>query len=257
MRSLDGGDSWEDRGILLEDRDERMIRLPVNRNYCFPGGVGDPSAVASGDHLYVFYGEYAYPTAWDAETWDSDVEAAAQCVSVARVPLHALDEPGGAARRWDGSAFAAPWDGAGIPNASLRIPRSEGGGAVSQGDEQYYWGPSVSWNEHLGVWVMLLGRVDGAFWVGDSLFISINTNRDLGEGDAAQQWSTPVRIVHRPGHTLWYPSFQPTDDADDRAARRTSLQLGRRARLFFKDMSPDGDHYVCDYEAELVRGDES
>jgi len=29
MRSTDGGDSWDDRGILLEDRDERMIRLPA------------------------------------------------------------------------------------------------------------------------------------------------------------------------------------------------------------------------------------
>ena len=72
---------------------KRMIKLPTNRNYCFPGGVGDPSAVASGDHLYVFFGEYAYPTAWDPETWDRDVEHAAQCISVARVPLASLDAP--------------------------------------------------------------------------------------------------------------------------------------------------------------------
>lgn len=253
MRSADGGDSWEDRGILLEDRDERMIRLPVNRNYCFPGGVGDPSAVPSGDHLYVFFGEYAYPTAWSAETWDSDVEAAAQCISVARVPLDALDDPNGAARRWDGSAFAAPWDAPGAPIASLRIPREAGGGAVSQGDEQYYWGPSVSWNEHLGVWVMLMGRVAGAFWVGDSAFVSINPHRDLGEGDNAQRWSTPVRILHRPGHTLWYPALQPTDSAEDLAEKRTCLRLGREARLFVKDMTDAAQEYVCDYRVEFIR----
>ena len=43
MKSTDGGLSWANHGILLEDRDERMIRLPVNRNNCFPGGVGDPA----------------------------------------------------------------------------------------------------------------------------------------------------------------------------------------------------------------------
>ena len=253
MHSTDGGESWVDRGILLDDRDARMIRLPVNRNNCFPGGVGDPSAVASGDHLYVFHGEYAYPETWDARTWSRETEAAAQCVSVARVPLAALDEPTGAARRWGGTAFDAPWDGVGQPIASLRIPASEGGGAVSQGDELYYWGPSVSWNEHLQMWVMLLGRVDGSFWVGDSLFLSINPNRDLGESDNAQQWTTPVRIVHRPGHTLWYPSLQPTDSPDDLAAKRTCLRLGAEARLFFKDMAGDENVYISDYHVEFVR----
>lgn len=253
MRSDDGGESWTDRGILLEDRDERMIRLPVNRNFCFPGGVGDPSAVASGDHLFVFYGEYAYPTAWSEAEWDRDVEAAAQCISVARVPLNELDSPTGAALRWDATAFAAPWDGVGQPIASLRIPADEGGGAVSQGDELYYWGPSVSWNEHLEVWIMLMGRVDGSFWVGDSLFLSVNPHRDLGEGDNAQQWSTPVRIIHRPGHTLWYPALQPTDSAEDIARRRTCLRLGREARLFFKDMAGDEHVYISDHRVEFFR----
>jgi len=253
MRSSDGGESWNNHGILLEDRDDRMIRLPVNRNNCFPGGVGDPSAVASGDHLYVFFGEYAYPTSWSADTWDRETEAAAQCVSVARVPLTALDAPTGAARRWSGSAFDAPWNGVGQPIASLRIPTAEGGGAVSQGDELYYWGPSVSWNEHLECWVMLLGRVDGSFWVGDSLFLSLNPHKDLGEGDKAQQWSTPVRIVHRPGHTLWYPSLQPLDTPEDLTAKRTSVRLGARARLWFKDMHADEHVYISDIEVELTR----
>ncbi|ROR96875.1 hypothetical protein EDD28_1467 [Salana multivorans] len=253
MRSTDGGESWVDRGILLEDRDERMIRLPVNRNECFPGGVGDPSAVACGDHLYVFYGEYAYPEAWNARDWDDDVEADGQCVSVARVPLRDLDAPTGAARRWDGTAFAAPWDGAGRPIESLRIPAAEGGGGVSQGDRRFYWGPSVSWNEAIGAWVMLLGRVDAPLWVGDSLFLSINTCPDLGDGDASQRWSRPVRIVHRPGHTLWYPSLQPVDSAEDLELRRTCLRLGARSRLWFKDMTDEAHEYLSEHEVELVR----
>lgn len=258
MKSVDGGESWDNRGLLLEDRNERMIKLPTNKNYCFPGGVGDPSAVANGDHLYVFFGEYAYPTAWDPETWDRDVEHQAQCISVARVPLADLDTPTGAARRWDGTAFAAPWDGTGEPITSLIIPRSEGGGAVSQGDELYYWGPSVHWNEDLEVWVMVMGRVDGAFWLGDSLYLSLNPNRDLGAGDNSQQWSTPVRIIHRPEHKLWYPSLQPNDSPEDLARKRTCLRLGTTSRLWFKDgfgtEHVDYQHlYISDFEVDLFR----
>lgn len=253
MRSTDGGLSWEDRGVLLEDRDERMIRLPVNRNYCFPGGVGDPSAVANGDHLYVFYGEYAYPEPWRAVDWTAEREAEGQCISVARIALADLDQPTGAARRWDGRDFGAAWDGVGTSIPALRIPFDEGGGAVSQGDHRFYWGPSVSWNEQLELWVMLMGRVDGPYWVGDTVLLSLNPHRDLGVGDHAQDWSRPVPLLQRPGHTLWYPSLQPTDAPEDLAARRTSTRLGRQARLWVKDLNAAGDHYSSDTVIEFDR----
>jgi len=147
MKSVDGGDSWENLGIILEDRNDRMIRLPVNKNYCFPGGVGDPSAIANGDYLYVFYGEYAYPGPFSVETWRSTEESAGQCVSVARIAISDLDNPGTLAKRWNGHSFSMDWNGVGQPIKSLQIPKSQGGGAVSQGDELYYWGPSVSWND--------------------------------------------------------------------------------------------------------------
>ena len=243
-----------DRGILLEDRNERMIRLPVNRNYCFPGGVGDPSAVASGDHLYVFFGEYAYPTAWTARRVGSRRRGARRSASASRASRSTRSTLRLAAAR-GGTATASRRRGT-APVSRSRVcgsRRDAGGGAVSQGDELYYWGPSVSWNEELEVWVMLMGRVDGSFWVGDSLFLSINPHRDLGEGDNAQQWSTPVRIIHRPGHTLWYPALQPTDSPEDLAARRTCLRLGREARLFFKDMTDDEQVYISDHRVEFFR----
>ncbi len=253
MRSTDGGVTWSDRGVILQDADERMIRLPHNRNNTFPGGVGDPSAVASGDHLYVFFGEYAYPGPWRADEHDPLLEASGQCISVARIPLADLDEPVGRARRWDGTAFAAAPDGVGVPIRSLQIPASEGGGAVSAGDERYYWGPSVSWNEYLECWVMLMGRVDAGYWVGDSVFISFNPHADLGVGANAQDWSTPELLLRREGRTLWYPSLQPLATEEDIAARRTSVRLGRRARLFVKDIVPGADYYGSDYVIEFTR----
>ena len=247
MASTDGGESWADRGILLQDLQPRLVLSPVNRNYTFPGGVGDPSAVVCGDHLYVFYGEYGYPGAYSPDTWDADVEASGQCISVARIALADLDDPAGRARRWDGTAFAASPDGVGAPIGALQIPPEDGGGPVSAGDRSFHWGPSVSWNTHLESWVMTFGRVDAEFWAGDSVWISFNPHPDLGEGDASQQWTPPRLLLRRPGHTLWYPSLQPLDGPDDVAQRHTSVRLGRRARLWVKDLGPSTHRYLSEY----------
>ena len=251
MRSDDGGVSWVDRGILMDDHDDHLIRAPINVNYTFPGGVGDPCAVPCGDHLYVFFGQYGYPGAFDPTTYDPGVEAAAQCVSVARVPLALLDEPVNAARRWDGAAFTVPANEVGAPIAALQIREDAGGGPVSAGNKAFYWGPSVSWNEHMRAWVMVMARVDAPFWVGDSLWYSINRHADLGEGDNSQQWSEPRLLVRRPGYTLWYPSLQPLD-TDLHVERRYNTHfLGERARLWFKQMDNGMDAYISDYEIEF------
>jgi len=253
MRSDDGGQSWNDRGILLEDRDDRLIRSPINRNFTFPGGVGDPSAVACGDFLYVFFGEYGYPGPYDPNTHVPEMEASGQCISVARVALADLDQPAGRAFRWDGTGFRASWDAVGRPIASLQIDATEGGGPVSSGRHSFHWGPSVSWNEHLQGWVMVMGRVDSEFWAGDSVWISFNPHADLGEGTNSQDWSTPKLLLRKPGHTLWYPSLQPPDDPDSVAARHTCVFLGQRARLWFKDLAPSTHRYLSENEIVFDR----
>jgi hypothetical protein len=251
MRSTDGGDSWTDRGIVLEDRDERLVRSPVNRNNTFPGGVGDPSAVASGDHLYVFFGAYGYPGAWTLEDHDPEVERRAQCISVARIALDRLDESPVRARRWGGRDFSVEHDGIGRPIEALQIDPADGGGPVSAGDRSFYWGPSVSWNTDLECWVMVMGRVDAPYWAGDSVFISFNRHRDLGVGDNAQDWTAPELLLRSPGHSLWYPCLQPTDDEVDVQQRRTSTSVGRRSRLFVKTLSGLHGHYASDFLLEL------
>ena len=251
MASDDGGRSWRDRGILLEDLQPRLVLSPVNRNHTFPGGVGDPSAVACGDHLYVFYGEYSYPGQFAADTWDAEAEAAGQCISVARIALADLDDPVGRARRWDGTSFAAPADGIGAPIAALQIAPGEGGGPVSAGDRSFHWGPSVSWNTAADCWVMTTGRVDSEFWAGDSVWLSTNPHRDLGAGANSQDWSPPQLLLRKPGHTLWYPSLQPLDDAENIAQRYTSTRLGGRMRLWVKDLGPSTHRYLSEHLVSL------
>ncbi|MGC3992648.1 MAG: hypothetical protein QM779_00710 [Propionicimonas sp.] len=247
MASVDGGASWMDRGILLEDRQSRLVLAPTNRNHTFPGGVGDPSAVACGDHLYVFFGEYGYPGEYRPDTWDAAAEASGQCISVARIALADLDRPTGRAHRWDGRSFAAPWDGVGAPIAALQVPPADGGGPVSAGDRAFHWGPSVSWNTHLDCWVMTFGRVESEFWAGDSVWISFNEHPDLGEGANSQRWTSPQLLLRKPGHTLWYPSLQPLADASDVEGRHTSVRLGRRARLWVKDLGPSVHRYLSEH----------
>ena len=250
MKSTDGGWSWENKGLFLEDKQPRMILKPHNTSKTFAGGVGDPSAVAVGDYLYLFYGEYGYPGVYDSANYRPELEWGGQCISVARIALSDLDDPQGKARRWDGQGFNAPWDGTGKPVASLQIPAAEGGGPASSPTGGFHWGPSVSWNEYLECWVMTMGRVEGQSWIGDELYISFNPNRDLGNAANSQAWTKPQKLLEKPGHVLWYPSLQPMNSEEDIKGKRTSLRLGKRARLFFKysNLGKYFSTYVVEFE---------
>jgi hypothetical protein len=182
MKSIDGGRSWTNKGIFIEDNQPRMILKPHNTSVTFAGGVGDPSAVASGNYLYLFYGEYGYAGKYDETTYDPEREWNGQCISVARISLTDLDNPENKAKRWDGKEFNASYDGIGMPIESLKIPVAEGGGPASSPQSKFYWGPSVSWNTYLNCWVMLMAKSEGPSWKGSSIYISFNKNEDLGKG---------------------------------------------------------------------------
>jgi hypothetical protein len=249
MKSLDGGKSWNNRGIFIEDLQPRMILLPHNKSKTFAGGVGDPSAVASGDYLYLFYGEYSYPVEYDSSTYNENTEWSGQCISVARIKLSDLNDPEGKASRWDGKNFSVAHNAAGSPIPSLQIPRGEGGGAASI-KGQYHWGPSVSWNYYLKCWVMLMGKVEDYSWRGSSIYISFNKNEDLGRSDNAIQWSKPQLLLTKPGRVLWYPALQPMNTSEDITNKNTCLKLGKKARLFVKDSEANeySSEYVIEFE---------
>jgi hypothetical protein len=251
MKSTDGGRSWENKGLFIEDLQPRLILKPFNTSNTFAGGVGDPSAVASDGYLYLFYGEYGYPSTYAESTYDPEKEWSGQCISVARIKLSDLDNPVGKGKRWDGKGFNAPSDGIGKPVSSLQIARAEGGGPASSPGGGFHWGPSVSWNTYLNCWVMLMGKVTGPSWAGSSIYISFNKNKELGEGDNSQQWSKPQLLLDKPGYFLWYPSLQPTDSQEDIDNKNTCLRLGQKARLFVKYLKPYKDKYMSEYIIEF------
>ncbi|MEY3367006.1 MAG: hypothetical protein RI973_161 [Bacteroidota bacterium] len=252
MKSTNGGHSWENKGLFIEDKQPRMILKPHNTSNTFAGGVGDPSAVSHGDYLYLFYGEYGYPGVYDPAAYDPENEWSGQCISVARIKISDLDDPQGKANRWGGQAFDVPWDSIGKPVSSLQIPRNAGGGAASSPTGGFHWGPSVSWNTYLNCWVMLMGKVTGPSWLGSSLYISFNPHQDLGTGNNSQAWTTPQLLVDKPGHTMWYPSLQPMNTQEDIANKHTCLRLGKKARLFYK--YSDLGKYVSEYTIEFEHG---
>lgn len=253
MKSVDGGHSWENKGIFIEDEQPRFILKPHNQSNTFPGGVGDPSAVASGGYLYLFFGEYSYPGKYDPNTYSADKEWSGQCISIARIALKDLDHPDGKAYRWDGKGFTVPYDSIGVPVTSLQIPREKGGGPASSASGGYYWGPSVSWNTYLNCWVMLMGKVTGPSWEGNSIHISFNRNKDLGAGSNSQQWTTPRLVYERPGYNLWYPSLQPMNTGEDIKNKNTCLRLGQKARLFIKNIQPDKAIYMSMHIMEFKK----
>jgi hypothetical protein len=246
MKSLDGGKSWENKGIVLEDDQPRMILKPYNNAVTFAGGVGDPSAIVSGNYLYIFYGEYGYPGNYDSLGYDGQKEYQGQCISIARIALSDLENPVGKAFRWNGKSFTAPGDGIGKPITSLQIPINEGGGPASNVNSKFYWGPSVSWNNYLQSWVMLMAKSEGSSWKGSSIYISFNKNKVLDE-KTAQSWSKPSLLLNKPGNIVWYPSLQPVGDKDAIKNKYTCLSMGKEARLFYKVQTKDTSYYFSEY----------
>jgi len=55
-------------------------------------------------------------------------------------------------------------------------------------------------------------------------------------------------LLNREGHTIWYPSLQPTNSSGDISQKNTCLKLGKTARLFFKDMHGDSSEYISEYK---------
>ncbi len=255
MKSTDAGRSWINKGVFIEDLQPRMILKPHNTSKTFAGGVGDPSAVTSGDYLYLFYGEYGYPGIYDAAKYNPLTEKGGQCISIARIALNDLDNPGGKAKRWNGTSFSANADAIGSPIPAIQIPAKEGGGPASNPKSAFHWGPSVSWNSYLNEWVMMMAKSEGPSWAGGSIYISYNRHKNLGSGSNSQDWSKPVLLLNRPGHIIWYPSLQPLNTAEDIAAKRTCLQLGRKARLFFKDQYQGKGDYYSEYIIEFNKQD--
>jgi hypothetical protein len=233
-RSRDNGRTWENLGIIVSDGSfEISCDLPVR---FFAGGVGDPSMAIGPDSSYAYIAFTDY----------SGDDPGRQGIQLARLALADLDQPLAAdgtskARRWHDGAWRGPglqgtpgprvgqrWSPTPLGQATPLLPPTN---SWLQADGGGYWGPSLSWNTHVGAFMLLLNKVSGAraFDADGNYLAFIPSMESPTIAPVA-----PIRLDTLPnGPTpAWY-----VQALGDPAMRGTSAWTGQDARLFLGEHS--------------------
>jgi hypothetical protein len=225
-RSADRGATWTDLGIILE-APPGAYDCATSNQY-FVGGIGDPSVMLDPDSrdLYIFYSQYVRQSRW-------------QGVTVARMAWADRDHPVGKVMVWRGRVWlpgrkVVPPDGSdnteptwSYPFATPVLPAAE---SWHDGDDEVdaFWGPSVHWNTHLKLYVMLLNHARDSAFAQEGIYVSFAPKLD-----DPRLWSTPVKILNGGS---WYPQVIGID-----APVGTDKLSGEWARFF---MSGTSQHFI-------------
>ncbi len=239
-RSRDNGRTWENLGIIVSDGSFPISCSQPAR--FFTGGVGDPSMAVGPDSTYAYIAFTDY-TGDDPST---------QGIELARITLKDLDQPlevdgSSKAHRWHNGAWSGPglqgtpgtrvgqtWNTTPLGQATPILPpprswlRADGGG---------YWGPSLSWNTHVGAFMLLLNKVSGAqaFDADGNYLVFLPRIATPSVAPA-----TPIRLDKLPnGPTpAWY-----VQALGDPSMHGTSAWTGQDARLFLGEHSHLALHF--------------
>ena len=241
-RSRDNGRTWENLGIIVSDGSfEISCDSPVR---FFAGGVGDPSMAVGPDSTYAYIAFTDY-TGADPRT---------QGIQLARIAIADLNAPLNAdgtskALRWRDGAWSGPglqgtpgprvgqsWTPTPLGQATPLLPpqrswlREDGGG---------YWGPSLSYNTHVGAFMLLLNKVSGArAFDADGNHLAFVPDMAVPRAEPA----TPIRLDVLPNgpKPAWY-----VQALGDPAMRGTSAWTGQDARLFLGEHSTVVLHFAA------------
>ena len=206
--SYDGGRTFYDKGIILASGD------PVDcsaKNGFFAGGHGDFSVIVDRERTYFYFlfGNYG-----------GDVGG--QGVAVARLAFEDRDNPVGAVRKY----FDGAWDEPGLGGRVTPVFPA----AVSwqRADTNSFWGPSVHWNTHLGIYVVLLNHACCMpNWPQEGIYVSFNADLSNPGG-----WTTPEVLLRDIGYAPgYYPQVLGTGPED------TDTVVGETARLYVQGLS--------------------
>lgn len=258
IKSVDGGATWDDLGIILQDDYMHFVILPHLVSGGYIGGTTDPSWINGKDgYMYIFYTEVSYPETYDPKTYDPGKEASHQGICIARIPVGDLDKPfdesgNSKVLRWDGKGFNSPGiGGMSCPIPSLKAPDAS---AVSQNLPHINWGPSVSWNKYLHAWTMTMTHACRRFLRSDYCYVSFNSSSSLSD---PASWSRPARCTPEPVADL-FPFFPVFQSESGISLHESTVELGRNARYFFVECTvkwdidhnqsigaKDRDKYLC------------
>jgi hypothetical protein len=224
-RSRDRGQTWEQLGIVLE--------APAGAFSCdttnvfFVNGVGDFSVQLDPDSrdLYFFLSQYERSTTQ-------------QGVAVGRLAWADRDDPVGKLMLWRSRVW--------VPAARLVTRGDDAAWAYGTGTSLFYaadgwhdegsttnefWGPSVHWNSHLQMYVMLLNRAKNTRYDQEGIYVSFSPRLD-----DPRLWSPPVRLLNGGS---WYPQVIGEDDGVG-----TDKVAGEWARFFMAGTSQYLIHFT-------------
>jgi hypothetical protein len=220
-RSRDAGATWEPLGTILEA--PPGSHDCVTYNSYFVGGVGDVSVLLDPEsqNAYFFYSLYLRAQSQ-------------QGVGVARLAWADRDAPVGKVMIWR----ARTWVPASVtvrPDESLRViypaaaPLFPTAQAWHDGDwaVDAFWGPSVHWNTHLGLYVMLLNRAQDETFRQEGIYVSYAPRLD-----DPPLWSQPAKVIDG---GRWYPQVIGLEQ------NGTDKEAGELARFF---MSGSSNHFI-------------
>lgn len=211
MVSTDNGLTWRDLGIVLEAPEASNNLESVNKY--FVGGNGDFAVIADREKAYLYFFVSTYHR-----------DQAEQGVAVARMRYADRDAPAGKVFKWHRGTWNEPGLGGHV------TPIFTGQIDWHKSDADAFWGPSIHWNTHLNVWVMLLNRAKDKDWTQEGIYVSFNP--ELGD---AIGWTKPEKILDAKDleKSKWYPQVMGTDSAK----RQTDKSAGKTARLFVAGVS--------------------
>ena len=207
-RSLDGGRTWRDLGIVLAAPAEGTDCLSPNRY--FAGGIGDFSVILdrSGNDLYFLL-----------STYGPRIEQ--QGVSAARMRWADRDAPQGNVAVWSDGAWRYPE----AENDQWVYPQlspffaAAGSWHDRQGGVDAFWGPSVHWNTFLERYVMLLNRARDSDWRQEGIYLATS-----GSLEDPTSWTSPQKLLDG---GAWYPQVMGLETGSG-----TDKLAGARARFF-------------------------
>ncbi len=182
--SRDGGDTFEDLGIVLSSGDAPNCSA---QNGFFAGGHGDFSVILDqkGEYFYFLFDNYGGA-------------ASTQGVTMARLAFEHRADPKGHIFKY----HAGQWEQEGIGGRTTPVLPVKVGWERSNTDA--FWGPSVSWNAYARRYVIMLNRACcRPEWPQEGVYISYAD--DIANPSS---WTTPVKIL-TPAQIGFAPGFYP------------------------------------------------
>jgi hypothetical protein len=210
MMSLDGGNTFQDLGVILETGEAPNTSA---QNGYFAGGHGDPCAILDRQqkYFYFFFGNYGGA-------------ASSQGVCIARMAFEDRANPDGKVWKY----YNGTWQEAGRGGRVTPIFPVTRSWATR--DPDAFWGAAVHWNTYLNCYVMLLNHAQGEpGFSQEGVYVSFSP--DLSRPEL---WTTPRKIVDKSQFSGWYffyPQVMGYDQGD------TDRRTGRLARLWINGVS--------------------